>query len=57
MDAIPGIVKGIPEAGIPSLDPLYLEKNISMTLPGNLKMTFHNAKLVGLSTCIPDKVS
>lgn len=57
MDAIPGIVKGIPEAGIPSLDPLYLEKNISMTLPGNLKMTFHNAKLVGLSTCVPDKVS
>lgn len=57
LDAIPGIVQGIPEAGIPPLDPLFLDKNISMTLPGNLKMTFHNAKLVGLSTCIPDKVS
>ncbi|XP_047034913.1 uncharacterized protein LOC110373739 [Helicoverpa armigera] len=57
LDAIPGIVQGIPEAGIPPLDPLYLDKNISMTLPGNLKMTFHNAKLQGLSSCIPDKVS
>lgn len=57
MDALPGIVKGIPEAGIPPLDPLVMEQNISMTLPGNLKMTFHNAKLIGLSTCIPDKVS
>ncbi|XP_075984833.1 uncharacterized protein LOC142982293 [Anticarsia gemmatalis] len=56
-DAIPGIVKGIPEAGIPPLDPLFLDKNISMTLPGNLKMTFHNARLQGLSTCVPDKVS
>ncbi|CAH0596227.1 unnamed protein product [Chrysodeixis includens] len=57
LDAIPGIVQGIPEAGIPPLDPLFLDKNISMTLPGNLRMTFHNAKLVGLSSCIPDKVS
>ncbi|KAJ0172325.1 hypothetical protein K1T71_012298 [Dendrolimus kikuchii] len=57
LDAIPGIVKGIPEAGIPSLDPLYLDRNVSIDLPGNLKMTFHNAKLVGLSSCVPDKVS
>ncbi|CAB3233706.1 unnamed protein product [Arctia plantaginis] len=57
LDAIPGIVKGIPEAGIPPLDPLLMDRNISMTLPGNLKMTFINAKLIGLSTCIPDKVS
>lgn len=57
LDAIPGIVKGIPEAGIPPLDPLYLDKNISIVLPGNLRMTFHNAKLVGLSSCVPDKVS
>ncbi|KAI5644844.1 hypothetical protein NE865_03190 [Phthorimaea operculella] len=57
LDAIPGIVKGIPEAGIPSLDPLHLDRNISMALPGNLKMTFHNGRLIGLSTCIPDKVS
>ncbi|XP_026331417.1 protein takeout-like [Hyposmocoma kahamanoa] len=57
LDALPGIVKGIPEAGIPSLDPLLLDRNISMNLPGNLKMTFHNGKLIGLSTCVPDKVS
>ncbi|KAG6451471.1 uncharacterized protein LOC115444454 [Manduca sexta] len=57
LDAIPGIVQGIPEAGIPPLDPLYLDKNISIVLPGNLKMTFHDAKLVGLSSCVPDKVS
>ncbi|XP_038207307.1 uncharacterized protein LOC119829024 [Zerene cesonia] len=57
LDAIPGVVKGIPEAGIPTLDPLYLDKNITMDLPGNVKMTFHNGKLIGLSTCIPDKVS
>ncbi|CAF4841894.1 unnamed protein product [Pieris macdunnoughi] len=57
IDAIPGVVKGIPEAGIPPLDPLYLDKNITMDLPGNVKMTFHNGKLSGLSTCHPDKVS
>ncbi|XP_039759957.1 uncharacterized protein LOC120633705 [Pararge aegeria] len=57
LDAIPGVVRGIPEAGIPSLDPLYLDRNITMNLPGNVKMTFHNGKLSGLSTCIPDKVS
>ncbi|XP_072933512.1 protein takeout-like [Epargyreus clarus] len=57
LDAIPGVVKGIPAANIPALDPLNLEKNISMDLPGNVKMTFHNGKLSGLSTCIPDKVS
>ncbi|VVC95069.1 unnamed protein product [Leptidea sinapis] len=39
LDALPGVVKGIPEAGIPSLDPLYLDKNITMNLPGN-KRTF-----------------
>ncbi|XP_063529604.1 uncharacterized protein LOC134740878 [Cydia strobilella] len=57
LDAIPGLVKGIPEANIPSLDPLYLDKNISMNLPGNVKMTFHNGRLIGLSTCVPLKVS
>ncbi|XP_045454526.1 uncharacterized protein LOC123663929 [Melitaea cinxia] len=57
LDAIPGVVRGIPEADIPPLDPLYLEKNITMNLPGNVKMTFHNGKLVGLSTCVPEKVS
>ncbi|KAL0868569.1 hypothetical protein ABMA27_008037 [Loxostege sticticalis] len=57
LDAIPGVVKGIPEAGIPTLDPLFIDKNISIELPGNLKMQFHNAKLVGLSTCVPNKVS
>ncbi|CAK1593727.1 unnamed protein product [Parnassius mnemosyne] len=57
LDAIPGVVKGIPEAEIPPLDPLYLDRNITMDLPGNVKMTFHNGKLTGLSTCIPNKVS
>ncbi|KPJ17901.1 Circadian clock-controlled protein [Papilio machaon] len=57
LDAIPGVVRGIPEAGIPPLDPLYLDKNITMALPGNVKMTFHNGKLLGLSTCVPSKVS
>ncbi|KAL4717202.1 hypothetical protein ACJJTC_017089 [Scirpophaga incertulas] len=57
LDAIPGVVKGIPEAGIPALDPLIIDKNISIELPGNLKMQFINAKLAGLSTCVPDKVS
>ncbi|KAI8437729.1 hypothetical protein MSG28_011963, partial [Choristoneura fumiferana] len=57
LDALPGIVKGIPEANVPTLDPLYLDKNISMKLPGNVKMTFHNGKLIGLGTCVPLKVS
>ncbi|CAG9112537.1 hypothetical protein JYU34_005006 [Plutella xylostella] len=57
MDAIPGIVQGIPEANIPPLDPLVLERNISMNLPGGVKMTFHNGKLLGLRTCVPNKVS
>ncbi|XP_041982687.1 uncharacterized protein LOC121735795 [Aricia agestis] len=57
VDALPGVVKGIPEAGIPTLDPLYLEKNITIDLPGNVKLTFHNGKLSGLGGCVPDKVS
>ncbi|XP_045779220.1 uncharacterized protein LOC123876871 [Maniola jurtina] len=57
LDAIPGVVRGIPEAGIPPLDPLYLDRNITINLPGNVKLTFHNGKLTGLSTCVPDKVS
>lgn len=57
IDAIPGLVKGIPEVGIPVLDPLRIEQNISMTLPGNLKMTFRNGKVSGLGSCVPNKVS
>ncbi|CAH2054743.1 unnamed protein product, partial [Iphiclides podalirius] len=57
LDAIPGVVRGIPEADIPPLDPLHLDRNITMDLPGNVKMTFHNGKLLGLSTCVPNKVS
>ncbi|XP_068619766.1 uncharacterized protein [Battus philenor] len=57
LDALPGVVRGIPEAGIPPLDPLYLDRNITMDLPGNVKMTFHDGKLSGLSTCVPSKVS
>ncbi|XP_059051921.1 uncharacterized protein LOC131846602 [Achroia grisella] len=57
LDAIPGVVKGIPEADIPPLDPLYMDRNISIELPGNLMMTFHNAKLSGLGSCVPNKVS
>lgn len=57
IDAIPGLVKGVPEVGIPVLDPLKITENISMTLPGNLKMTFKNGRIIGLGSCLPNKVS
>lgn len=53
-DAIPGFVKGIPELGVPSLDPFVIEK-LSIPLSG-LKVTFYQGKVTGFRKCIVDNV-
>ncbi|CAG4930297.1 unnamed protein product [Colias eurytheme] len=53
-DAIPEFVKGIPNLGVPSLDPFVIEK-LSIPLTG-LKVTFYQGKVTGFRKCIVDNV-
>lgn len=53
-DAIPDFVKGIPELGVPSLDPFVIEK-LAIPLNG-LKVTFYQGKVSGFRKCIVDNV-
>ena len=52
--AIPEFVKGIPNLGVPSLDPFVIEK-LSIPLNG-LKVTFYQGKVTGFKKCIVDNV-
>ncbi|XP_052740998.1 circadian clock-controlled protein daywake-like [Bicyclus anynana] len=53
-DAIPEFVKGIPNLGVPSLDPFVIEK-LAIPLNG-LKVTFYKGKVSGFRKCIVDNV-
>ncbi|XP_047025214.1 circadian clock-controlled protein daywake-like [Helicoverpa zea] len=53
-DAIPDFVKGIPELGVPVLDPFTIEK-LSVPLSG-LTFTFYQGKVNGFRKCIVDDV-
>ncbi|KAF9420013.1 hypothetical protein HW555_003607 [Spodoptera exigua] len=53
-DAIPEFVKGIPELGVPVLDPFTIEK-LSIPLSG-LTFTFYDGKVSGFRKCIVDDV-
>lgn len=48
-DAIPGFVKGLPELGVPPLDPFIIDE-LPIQLPG-IKVTFLNGKATGLKKC------
>ncbi|GBP47829.1 Circadian clock-controlled protein [Eumeta japonica] len=48
-DAIPHFVKGIPNLGIPPLDPFSIDE-LPIQLPG-VKVTFINGKVTGLRNC------
>ncbi|KAM3964939.1 circadian clock-controlled protein daywake-like [Aphomia sociella] len=52
--AIPEFVKGIPDLGIPSLDPFVIEK-LAIPLNG-LQVTFYKGKVNGFRKCIVDNV-
>ncbi|CAH2084859.1 unnamed protein product [Euphydryas editha] len=52
--AIPEFVKGIPNLGIPTLDPFTIEK-LSIPLSG-LKITFYQGNVSGFRKCIVDDV-
>ncbi|XP_047509470.1 circadian clock-controlled protein daywake-like [Pieris napi] len=53
-EAIPEFVKGLPELGVPSLDPFVIEK-LAIPLTG-LKVTFYQGKVSGFRNCIVDNV-
>ncbi|XP_013191576.2 circadian clock-controlled protein daywake [Amyelois transitella] len=53
-DAIPDFVKGIPNLGVPVLDPFVIEQ-LAIPLSG-LKVTFHQGKVSGFRKCIVDDV-
>ncbi|CAH4038039.1 unnamed protein product [Pieris brassicae] len=53
-EAIPEFVKGLPELGVPSLDPFVIEK-LAIPLTG-LKVTFYQGKVTGFRNCIVDNV-
>nr|ATU07289.1 takeout [Spodoptera litura] len=53
-EAIPEFVKGIPELGVPVLDPFTIEK-LSIPLSG-LTFTFYEGKVSGFRKCIVDDV-
>ncbi|KAG6447749.1 hypothetical protein O3G_MSEX005140 [Manduca sexta] len=53
-DAIPEFVKGIPDLGVPSLDPFVIEK-LAIPLSG-LKVTFYQGKVTGFRKCVVDNV-
>ncbi|CAK1585305.1 unnamed protein product [Parnassius mnemosyne] len=53
-DAIPEFVKGMPNLGVPPLDPFTIEK-LSIPLSG-LKVTFYQGKVTGFRKCIVDNV-
>uniref|UniRef100_A0A0K8TU33 Takeout Protein n=1 Tax=Epiphyas postvittana TaxID=65032 RepID=A0A0K8TU33_EPIPO len=54
-DAIPEFVKGLPELGVPPLDPFVIEK-LQLPLPG-LKVSFYNGKVTGFRKCIVEHAS
>ncbi|CAH0720092.1 unnamed protein product, partial [Brenthis ino] len=53
-DAIPEFVKGLPNLGVPPLDPFVIEK-LAIPLSG-LKVTFYQGKVTGFKNCIIDNV-
>ncbi|CAH0399752.1 unnamed protein product [Chilo suppressalis] len=53
-EAIPDFVKGMPNLGVPSLDPFVIEK-LAIPLNG-LKVTFYEGKVTGFRKCIVDNV-
>ncbi|XP_037969175.2 circadian clock-controlled protein daywake [Plutella xylostella] len=53
-DAIPDFVRGMPDLGVPSLDPFVIEK-LAIPLTG-LKVTFYQGKVSGFRKCIVDNV-
>ncbi|XP_063826385.1 circadian clock-controlled protein daywake-like [Ostrinia nubilalis] len=52
--ALPEFVKGIPELGVPSLDPFTIDQ-LAIPLSG-LKVTFYKGKVSGFRKCIVDNV-
>ncbi|KAL4709463.1 hypothetical protein ACJJTC_019760 [Scirpophaga incertulas] len=48
-DAIPEFSKGLPQLGVPSLDPFIIEE-LPIQLPG-IKVTFYDGKATGLKHC------
>ncbi|CAG9787830.1 unnamed protein product [Diatraea saccharalis] len=48
-DAIPEFSKGLPELGVPALDPFVIDQ-LPIQLPG-IKVTFHEGKATGLRKC------
>ncbi|CAG9787831.1 unnamed protein product [Diatraea saccharalis] len=53
-DAIPEFVKGLPDLGVPPLDPFTIDK-LSIPLNG-LKVTFYKGKVSGFRKCIVDNI-
>ncbi|CAB3254661.1 unnamed protein product [Arctia plantaginis] len=53
-DAIPGVVKGIPELGVPSMDPMTFDK-LTISL-NNLTFNFYNGKMTGFKKCVVDNI-
>uniref|UniRef100_A0A2H1V9K3 SFRICE_016317 n=1 Tax=Spodoptera frugiperda TaxID=7108 RepID=A0A2H1V9K3_SPOFR len=54
-ETLPLFVKGIPELGVESIDPLRTEE-IILVLPGGFKVEFRNGTSTGLRKCTIDSV-
>ncbi|XP_047990837.1 circadian clock-controlled protein daywake-like [Leguminivora glycinivorella] len=54
IDAIPFFTKGIPELGVPSLDPFYVDR-LAIPLAG-LKVAFFNGKVTGFRKAVIENV-
>ncbi|XP_063381796.1 circadian clock-controlled protein daywake-like [Cydia fagiglandana] len=54
IDAIPYFTKGLPELGVPSIDPFYIDR---LTIPlSGLKIAFFNGKVTGFRKAVIDNV-
>lgn len=51
--ALPGFIQGIPELGIDSLDPFDIS-NVTLLLPGNLRVQHIQGVSKGLKKCVVD---
>ncbi|XP_061717751.1 circadian clock-controlled protein daywake-like isoform X1 [Cydia pomonella] len=54
IDALPEFTKGLPDMGVPTLDPFTIEK-LSLPLPG-LKASLYNGKMTGFRKLVIDNV-
>lgn len=51
--SLPGFVDGVPELGIDSLDP-YLITNLTLLLPGGLRVQYIQGIAKGVKKCVVD---